>query len=260
MHRHHERTVDRLREHVLADPTVIALIVIGSVARGEAGAGADVDCLVVFTDEEYRRREVAGQVLLDYAALAEPPTDGVSGQAAELAFLRDAADRAPEPQRFAFVDALVFSKHPAVEPLVRRAASYPEHERLEKMRSFVSQLPVHHAYLAFGEYARNEYVLAQCAVQIVLFGGRLVLAHNRMLYPSRKWFMRQLDRAVAKPASFLELARELLARPSIAASRAFIDAVDGFADWPRPPEGEWARFSRDTEQNWRTRSLSPGEW
>ena len=48
--------------------------------------------------------------------------------------------------------------------------------------------------------------------------------------------------------------------PPLVSTEVDRNALKLIADWPRPPEGEWARFSRDTEQNWRTRSLSPGEW
>jgi predicted nucleotidyltransferase len=259
MHPHHERTVDRLREHVLADPTVLALLVMGSVARGEARHDSDVDCRVIFADAEYRRRAAAGELLLNFSHLAEAPGKGAGGEAGDARLLRDVAERGPEVWRFALKDALVFSKDPEVDRLVERGSAYPEHERTDKMVGFVSQLPVHHAYLIFGEYSRTPYVLAQCAVQIVLFGGRLILAHNRMLYPGRKWFMRQLRRAPEKPEGFLELATTLLERPSIAASRAFLDAVEGFAEWPRAPEGAMARFCRDEELAWRTGSPMPGD-
>jgi predicted nucleotidyltransferase len=260
MHPHHQRMVDRLRMHVLADPTVLALLVGGSVARGEARAGSDVDCRVIFTDEEYRRRVAVGDLLLNFSHLAEAPARAAGGEAGDVQLLRDVADRGPEVWRFALKDMLVFSKDREVERLVERGAAYPEHERTEKMASWVSQLPVHHAYLMFGEYSETPYVLAQCAVQIVLFGGRLILAHNRMLYPGRKWFMRQLRRAPEQPEGFLELATALLERPSIATSKAFVDAVEGFAEWPRPPEGAMARFCRDEELAWRTGSPMPGDW
>src|SRR5437879_12830929 len=53
------------------------------------------------------------------------------------------------------------------------------------MKSFVSQLPVHLAYLELGEYSGNAWLLAETAVELVLFGGRLILAHNRILLCAR---------------------------------------------------------------------------
>jgi hypothetical protein len=88
-------------------------------------------------------------------------------------------------------------------------------------------------------------------VELVFFSGRLLLAHNRMLYPGRNWFLRELARAPEKPAGIVELAQELARTPSIALATPFCDQVLSFAPWPQPPEGTMARCHRDREQHWR---------
>jgi hypothetical protein len=143
---------------------------------------------------------------------------------------------------------VVFSRDPEIDAFVSRIPVYPEHERAEKIMSFVSQLPVHLAYLELGEYRRNLHPLAETAVQIVLFGGRLILTHNRIRYPGRKQFVRSLEHAVANPEPLLDLATELLERPSIANARAFVGAVERFSSWPELPECRWARVVRDVER------------
>ncbi len=104
-------------------------------------------------------------------------------------------------------------------------------------------------YLA--EYSNNPYLLAQTAVELVLFGGRLILAHNRMLYPNRKQFIDQLEKAADKPEQMLALANELLTHPGIDNGQRFYDSIMNFFPWPQPQEGSMARFKKDREQNWR---------
>jgi hypothetical protein len=254
---HHRQIIESLRDRSLARPEILALVVVGSVARGEARADSDVDCVLVLTDEAYQRQSQSGRVLLDANDLGDDAAAHVGGSVVDLPYLRAAAERGPEPTRYAYTDAMViFSRDPTIAPLLAQIPVYPEHERTEKLQSFVSQLPVHFSYLELGEYSRNPYILAETAVQLVLFGGRLILAHNRMLYPNRKQFFRVLERAPEKPAGFLDLASTLLERPSIAAARAFLEAVEGFASWPGPPEGRWARYVRDVERRWQF-SLAP---
>jgi hypothetical protein len=140
---------------------------------------------------------------------------------------------------------------PDLAALISRIPVYSERERTEKMIGFASQLPVHFAYMQLADYSQNPYLLAETAVELVLFGGRLLLAHNRILYPGRKWFMRQLECAPQKPAGLLALATDLLRHPGIAPAETFCAAIAAFNDWPQAPEGAMARFQRDRELLWR---------
>lgn len=228
-----------------------ALIVIGSTARGDALAGSDVDC--VFLLDPGDRAERASRGVLGMHGAASDGRVQYGGEFTDIDLLRLTAARGPEPARFAFTDAVVaFSRMPDLASILARIPVYPEAERAEKMKSFVSQLPVHLAYLKHAVYAKKEWLLAQTAVELVLFGGRLVLAENRVLFPNRKQFFVALERAPRKPDGFVDLARELSARPSIPLAQRFYESVMSFADWPQPAEGHWARFSGDRETYWRT--------
>ena len=57
MTRQHEDAIALVRDRLIADPDVVALIVIGSVARGEARDRSDVDLVVVLTEEAARLRQ-----------------------------------------------------------------------------------------------------------------------------------------------------------------------------------------------------------
>jgi hypothetical protein len=250
MTRQHEDAIALVRDRLMADPDVVALIVIGSVARGEARDRSDVDLVVVLTEEAARQRAARSE-------LSFRPDDlgvgiHVGGGFVDESFLRDVAARGPEPSRYAFLKArLVFSRSPAIAGLLERIPVYQESERLEKMISFVSQLPVHLSYLQLGEYSGNAWLLAQTASELVLFGGRLILAHNRILFPNRKQFIRVLATAPERPDGVMEMADALMAAPAIANAKRFHDAVMAFHDWPQAPDGPWARFQIDRETNWR---------
>jgi hypothetical protein len=260
MHAHHRRTIGRITERVQADPDVLALIIIGSVARGDAGPGSDLDGYLVLTDAAYQARLAADIRAWSATELCDWPDGAAGGLIVDLGMLADLAERGPEPARYAFTGAFApYSRVPKLDALLQQIPVYPEHERAEKLISFASQLPVHLAYLKLGEYSGNSYLLAETAVELVRFGGRLILAHNRMLYPSRKWFMRELARAPEQPPGLLDLAERLIQTPSIAHAQAFCDAVLSFAPWPQPPEGTMARFQRDRELHWRSGPAPLGE-
>lgn len=225
MYRHHQQTIDRLRDRFLCDPEMLALIVIGSVARGDAHERSDVDCYLVATAAEYQRRREIGQLSFSANELAEYPDGQANLGVVNLQFLHDVVARGPEPARFAFVNAIIsFARVPGLDQLIAEIPCYPQHERHAKMTSFVSQLPVHLSYMHLADYSQNPYLLAETSVELVLYGGRLVLAHNRKLFRGRKLFLRELEGCPEKPPGMLDLARELLQHPGIPTATAFCDS------------------------------------
>ncbi len=256
----HRQIIDRMTQRYRADPAVLALIVIGSVARGDAHEHSDVDAIAILTDEAYARYEASGASSLSAEELSG--ADGTEPGAAirDRAYLRAAAEHGPEPTRYAFIHTIVpFSRDPRIERLIGEIPGYPEHEREGKLASFASQLPVHLAYLRLGDYSEDPYLLTDTAHELALFGGRLLLAHNRLLYPGRKHFLRQLERAPQKPDRFMWLLRRLLRQPCIPTAEAFCEAVLGFQPWPRPAEGTGARYVRDRDLAWLHGPPSLGE-
>lgn len=260
MHDWHKRVIERLKRHFEDDARYLALILVGSVARGEASEASDVDFVLVATDDEYARRKASKNLFYAADEFTDEAPQQVSGYFVDLPYLMEAAERADERTRFQFVRAqIVFSRIAGLEQLVARISTYPEKERLEKMKSFYSQLPLHFSFMELAEYSQNAYLLSETAVAVVLFGGRLILAHNRMLYPGRKWFMREFERAPDKPEGIIALAKELLRYPGIAPAKAFYDSIAQHTDWPLPEEGTWQRIHEDSVWNWRYGKLSPAE-
>jgi predicted nucleotidyltransferase len=256
----HRKVIEGMAERHQPDPDVLALIVIGSVARGEATEHSDVDALAILTDGAFARRFPSGLPPRTAEELSWFAGDPLDASPWPKAHLGAAAERGPEPTRFAFVEALtVFSRDSEIDVLLPTIPVYPEHERAEKLASFAAQLPIHLSYLELGDYSENPYILTDTSHELALFGGRLILAHNRLLYPGRKQFWRQLERAPEKPERFLWLLQRLLRQPCIPTAHAFCEAVLGFQDWPKPPEGQGARYLRDRDEAWLHRPVALAE-
>jgi hypothetical protein len=210
--------------------------------------------MLIATDPEFQRRQKDLRLHLTADHLCESPTY-TDGKVISLQFLRDVADHGSEPARAAFADAFIgYSRIPEVESLLKKIPVYQLGQQTEKMISFYSQLIVHHWYVGEAVKRNDTYLLRRSTLELVFYASRLILAHNKMLYPYHKWLMRQLDKAPDKPAGFLDLIQKLQDDPSKENADALRDCVLNFHDWPKPPHGNdgvCARFFEDSEWNWK---------
>ena len=102
------------------------------------------------------------------------------------------------------------------------------------------------------EKRNDPYLMTQAVGNLVLFGGRLILAHNKILYPYHKWFMYELRRAPEKPENFMEMIDDLLKSPTKDKAVAFRESLTAFHDWGVRYDEAVVRFMQDSEWNWRT--------
>jgi len=85
---------------------------------------------------------------------------------------------------------------------------------------------------------------------LILFSGRLILAHNELLYPYHKWFLRVLEGAADKPDGLLESIHLLNTAHTIENVETLYEKVKSFQPWI---EGEFSwptQFMFDSELNW----------
>ena len=258
---HHQRTIDRLRDRFKDDAHTLALLIGGSLAKGYGDENSDVDFMLIVTDEDYARRQL-DRTLTYYATdLCDYPGGYVDGKIVSVAFLEEVADRGSEPARSAFEKAVVvYSRLPQLNDLLQRITTYPEATHVEKVRSFYAQLLAMQWYVGEAEKRANKYLMLHTVSDLVLFGGRLILAHNRRLYPYHKWFLRTLHDAPEKPADLMALIDRVLTEPSKANADRFCDAILNFTAWPQPVEGWPARFMIDTEWAWRYDKAALADW
>jgi hypothetical protein len=149
---------------------------------------------------------------------------------------------------------------PQLGDLLRRITAYPEAGHRDKIRSFYAQLLAMQWYVGEAEKHDNKYLMMHSVSELVLFGGRMILAHNRLLYPYHKWFLRRLLDAPQKPANLMTLIDQLLNEPGKANADRLCEAILNFTGWEAPPEGWPARFMEDTEWAWRRGSAAIGDW
>lgn len=262
MREHHKKTIENLVNRFKDDKRFLALIIRGSIARGQEKEGSDVDVILVVTDDEFKRRQAWKNYYYYADDICDYPGGYVDGEIVDVQFLRDVAERGSEPARAAFKGAFVaYSRISGLDSIIEKIPVYQEHEQEEKIRSFYSQMRVLRWLIGEAEKQSDSYLLVRAATDLVLFGGRMILAHNKMLYPYHKLFVSELRNAPSKPDNIMELAENLLVRPCQDNADLFYDSILNCAKWELPPGGWWTgQFIEDSQWNWRKGRAPVQDW
>jgi hypothetical protein len=246
---HHTETLSRVSEHFSREPGVIALLLGGSIAHGFHSAESDVDVMMVVSDEDYRARLGTPRACFFSRELCTYAAGYVDGKYISEAFLREVSSRGSEPARYAFQDTRVlFSHSPTLVPLLEEIPRYPVADKAERIRRFQGQFEAWLWYSGEALKRQNLPLLRTAIAKLTLFGGRLVLAHNELLYPYHKWFLRVLGSAREQPGDLLPLIEELAREPDREKIEAFGRMIKGFRGWEMSAWG--AQFLVDSELNW----------
>ncbi|VBB85992.1 Putative protein of unknown function [Podospora comata] len=254
MHDHHKESIAKITAYFEADPTVMGLILTGSIAHGFDRADSDVDVLIVVSDDDFARRLETGKLTMVSPDLCTYEGGFVDAKYTCLSLINQTAEKGSEPARWAYDGAqLLFSRFDPpniLQNAIKNIASYQTEGKENRIMRFRVQLQIWRWYCSEGRKKNNPYLLNLAASKLVLFGGRLILAHNEMLYPFHKWFLRLLGDAPEKPEGFMDLVDRVIRDPTEANTEHFFEVVANWKEWATSPNRPGALYMVDSELNW----------
>ncbi len=257
----HQRAIDRLADAYRNDPEFLSLIIGGSVAKGFARDDSDVDFMIVATDESFERRMASRDLFINRRDLTDYEGGYVDGKVVNLAYLEDVAAKGNEPSRAAFEGAFVAcSRLPELGGLIERIPVYPEAGHDERINAYLSIAFIQHCLINVSERHGNPYSVLLAASQLSLFAGRLILAHNRRLFPYHKWLPRTLESVAEKPADFMGHFHALVERPNGSNAAALFDCIRNYRDWGVTDLDAYTWFMLDVEWSWMSGSTPMEDW
>lgn len=255
---HHEGSIAKVKAHFEADPSVLALLLTGSIAHGFESPESDVDVAIVISDEQLASLvENSKRYTYKNHELCTYPKGYVDGKFVSVEFMRRVAQDGSEPARFAFEGARVlFSRIEGLEELLKEVVKYPVAGKRKRMVSFRAEVEAWNWYCSEARKRDNPYLLSLSAAKLALFGTRLILAHNEVLYPFHKWMLKVLEGVTEKPEGMVQCVEELCRNPTEENVRAFYEMVTGFREWEEGPNGWGTEFMKDVELAWMNGSAS----
>lgn len=254
MEPHHAATIRNLVAEFERDPSVLALLLGGSLAHGFAKPDSDVDVAIVISAADLHQRRQGGKLHYNNRTLCTYP-GYIDGKYLDVDFLRLVAERGSDAARYAFQDArILFSRIDGLENLLAEIVRYPAGQIAARTARFTAQLLAWRWYYSEAIRQKNDYLIHLALQKITLFSCRIVLAQNALLYPYHKWLLRVAESAPRKPAGFPGNIKQLLTDHSWEKVDAYCRGILDFAGvsfaeadaiWP-------TRFMKDTELTWMT--------
>jgi len=261
MYAHHAASIQKLVEYFRTVSEVDAVILGGSIAHGFASPESDIDLMIIVSDQEYEERLRDGRLQFFDNQSCTYEGGYAEGKYLCPSMLRKLAAAGSEPARFAFLDSVVLlSRIETLDATIRSIARYPVEHKAERLRRFYAQFEAWNWYANEGVRLNDPYLLCVSAAKLVLFGGRLILAHNELLYPYHKWFLKILERAADKPPGLLECINNLQRQRSAQTIWTFYETVASFRVWEMPQTGWGNQFVLDSELGWLTGALAVDDW
>lgn len=245
---HHRHAIDTFVAEAVG--RYDAVILTGSLAQGRARPDSDVDCYLVVRDEEYARR--AARHDLAHIQPCEYEDGMVDGKIISRSVLEAAADRGSEPTRASFRDAKVlYSTIDELQLLVDTIGQYPEKNRAQNIVDFFGHFILHAGYFVPSARKKQDLFLMHHAItHATFYAGRLMLAHNRELFPCPKQLLDALGRCASLPDGFIAATVNLLEGVDPLGVREYVELVTGFTDWEVPHAQLLTRFMELDEWSW----------
>jgi len=251
MHPHHSQSIQNVTEYFQNDPEVLAVLLSGSIAHGFESPTSDVDVMIFVSEEEYQKRFQTGQLHFFNTDLCTYEGGYVDGKYLSVNFIKQVLEKGSEPARFAFEGSQVlFSRVEGFEKDICKIAEYPASEKTERIKRFYAQFEAWHWYCGEALSKKNRYLLGTAVSKLILFGGRLILTHNEMLYPYHKWFLKVLEGAKDKPVDLITCIQTLTESPNVETIEAFYEKIKTFQPWSEDPYHWPIQFLLDSELNW----------
>ena len=261
MRQHHTRAIEKAVHRLRSEnPGLLAVILGGSIAKGTERDDSDVDLIVVVADDDYAKRLAENCVSFLWRDVCDYKNGYVEGRFVSRLYVREAAQRGSEPTRHSFTGAsTVYCAHPEIETWLSQISMYPDDRQRTNIASFLAQMQLNRWFFwSEGKRRGDRYLQTRAATEMILFGCRLILAHNKMLFACQKRLVEQTLDAPERPNGLREKIDHLLTDMTDEAKEDFCKTIEGFADWGT--SDHLSRFLQDVEMSWFNRVHAVSEW
>ena len=251
MEKHHQDSINKFLKIYQNEQSILAILLSGSIAHGFAKADSDIDIILILSSDEFTKRKNANKLAFSLWDICDYEGGYIDCKVVDLQFLEIVAARGSDPARYAFThNKILFSRIENLSEDLINISKYPVNQIDERRKRFASQLLAWKWYYGEAIKKGNKYLVFLSIQKIVLFGCRIILNENELLFPYHKWMLKVVEKSSRKPLRLMEKINLLLENHSLEKVNEFCEEIlkfinynDKSVDWPN-------YFLRDSEQNW----------
>jgi hypothetical protein len=258
---HHEAALARYVSDASAQEATLAVVLVGSLARGTERPDSDLDVYLVVDDDAWDAAARENRLAWSERHDEDYPGGYVDVKLASPRYLDAAAVRGDDPTRASFEGArVVFSILPGLEESLASLATLPEQEWDRRVDAHLAQARLHGRYFLGQAHASGEEFLRRhAASHLALAAARCAFAANRTLLRGPKYVSETLAGLPDLPSGFLTLWQRALTHADPADATALVGLLEGWLPRVLPREETLSTFIRDNELAWLTGTL-PAEY
>ncbi|KAA9108165.1 nucleotidyltransferase domain-containing protein [Microbacterium rhizomatis] len=259
-----ERALVAYVDAVRDEPGTLAVVVVGSVARGTERPDSDVDVYLVVDDQRFAAETAAGRFAWTDRAGLDYPGSYIDVKLVSPSYLEAAARDADDPTRASFEGARIAHAKGGfaaerLAPLIEMITTLPEPVWAERIRSFRAQAHLYGGYFLAQAIDRNDPFLRRHAgIHLALAAARAALAANRTLMRGPK-YISALVRAVPTPDGFVDAWQNVVDAPDVQSAEVLLGLLDEWFGDEIDPDDALSLFIRDNELAW-LRGTVPAEF
>ena len=261
MYKHHAESIENMKAYFRKQGAV-ALILIGSVAKGEERADSDLDCAVVLSEEEYAEKEKSNVITetLDGLCTYEGGYFDVKYMTKE--YLKELAEKGSEPARNTFTKAKVlFCNDAEIEDILLRVPVFQKGEKGEKLLSFYSDFWLNYYYY-LKSCPIEGYMKMHTIAEIIYSLYRMILQENEVLFDCNRRLEKQVESISEDTAELVRLGRRLEISQNMQDAECFVNQFLKITTYV-PPEDlavVLSRYAKDFQEWWRKPRPNMHEW
>jgi predicted nucleotidyltransferase len=255
---HHERALAAYVDSVRTDPATLAVIAVGSVARGTERPDADVDVYLVVEDDAFDAALARNRLSWIERQDADYAGGYVDVKLASPRVLAAAAESGDDPMRASFEGARIAFRH-ALElgPVLEAIVTVPAAGWEARVRAYVAQARIHGGYfLPKADEHGDAFLVQHAATHLALASAGAAFAERRILLRGPKYVAATLA-ALDLPDGFLDRWRELVARPAADTGARMLVAVEDWLGTALDDDETLSTFIRDNELAWLLGTMPP---
>lgn len=261
MYKHHEQSIENMKEHFRKQGG-IALILVGSVAKGMERADSDLDGVVILTEEEYAKKEMNHTTTETVDGLCIYKGGYFDIKYMTKQYLKDLAEKGSEPARNGFTKAkILFCNDAEIEDILPQIPVFQKKEKEEKLLSFYSNFWLNYHYF-LKSCAIDGYMKMHTISEIIYSIYRIVLQENEILFDCNRRLEQQAESVSEETAGLVKLGRKLEISQNISDADRFVDKYMEITAYTPPKDIAviLTRYSRDFQEWWRKPGPNIKEW